>query len=93
MKKAQPINSTENSELLYDKACGLSTAVFYATGPHTEMILYDNNEEDENANELLHIILSEDTLVFAPAKPKSAYKGVYFKLVSGSGGVNIDVEP
>jgi len=93
VKKTQPINSTEESEVLYNAPCGLSTAVFYSTGPHTEMILYDNDIEDENADELLHIILGEATLVFTPVKPKSAYKGVFFKLRSGSGGVNIDVEP
>jgi len=56
--------------------------------------LYDNNIEDENADELLHIVLGEyGVMSFAPTKPKSAYKGVFFKLKSGSGGVNIDIEP
>ncbi len=93
MKKTQPINSSEESELLYKGKCGLSSALFYATEPHTEMILYDNDAEDENADELLHVVLSESALSFTPAKPKSALKGVYFKLVSGAGGVSVDIEP
>ena len=92
MKKTDPLGCYESNGVIHDGHCGISSAVFFSKVVDTEMILYDNNE-GAFGDELLHVYLNCATCVFTPSKPKSVSKGVYLEIVSGSGGVIIDVEP
>ena len=92
MKKTDPLGCYESNGVIHDGHCGISFAVFFSKVVDTEMILYDNNE-GAFGDELLHVYLNCATCVFTPSKPKSVSNGIYLEIVSGSGGVIIDVEP
>lgn len=92
MKKTDPKGCFESSGIAYNSPCGLATAVFFATTINTEIILWDNNARAAG-DKLLRVYLNVGTCVFAPSKPKSASNGIYVEIVSGAGGVSIDIEP
>ena len=92
MKKTDPLGCYEVSGLIRDGACGISTAVFFSKVVDTEMILWDN-VDGAFGDELLHVYLNNNTCVFTPAKPKAVSTGIYLEVVTGNGGVVIDIEP
>lgn len=92
MKKTDPLGCFESEGVIYDGACGLATAVFFAKVVDTEMILWDN-VDNASGKELLHVYLHNATCVFTPSKPKAVGKGIYLEIISGEGGVIIDIEP
>ena len=93
MKKTDPLGCFESNEVIRNSACGLASAVFFSKVVDTEMILWDNNVALGEGKELLHVYLSNATCVFTPAKPKAVQNGIYLEILSGEGGVIVDIEP
>jgi len=92
MKKTDPLGCFESNGVVYDSPCGLATAVFFSKVVDTEIILWDS-VDGAFGDELLHVYLSCNTCVFTPSKPKAVSHGIYLEIVSGEGGVSIDIEP
>jgi len=92
MKKSSSLGTFNNSGLVYDNHCGLSTAVFFASADATEFILWDNKEVADGY-ELLHVYMNTGSFPFTPAKPKACQNGIWLEIVKGTGGVTIDIEP
>jgi len=92
MKKTDPLGCFESEGVIYAGACGISSAVFFAKAVDTEMILWDSVDLAEG-KELLHVYLHNATCVFTPSKPKAVQNGIYLEILSGEGGVIIDLEP
>lgn len=92
MKKTDPLGCFESDGVIYSGACGLATAVFFSKAVDTEMILWDSIE-GAFGDELLHVYLNNNTCVFTPAKCKAVSNGIYLEILTGDGGVVIDIEP
>jgi hypothetical protein len=92
MKKSDPLGCYETNGVIRDGHCGIVSAVFFSKVVDTEIILYDSNE-GAFGDELLHVYLSCSTCVFTPSKAKAVSNGVYLEIVSGEGGVILDIEP
>ena len=92
VKKTDPLGCFETDGVIRDGHCGLATAVFFSKVVDTEMILWDSID-GAFGDELLHVYLSCSTCIFTPFKSKAVSKGIYLEIVSGEGGVIIDIEP